>query len=553
MAISEETIVKLVEDSDKLTKSDLITAKIKSRHLACSIVDVLLGQNLLSEDELGQILAQYFHVPYINLKTTNISPEVLNLVPEMLAVERGVIAFEMNDRRVSLAIEDPRDLALLELVKKTIGPGTQIKPYVTTKSSLKYLLKMYKQSTEDAGEAMTVTSLHADSAVLTIDKMLDDALRDDASDIHIEVTESQVLVRYRIDGVLHDDLYLSKNMHGPLVARIKVLSQLKLDEHRLPQDGNFSYRAKSGEKVSLRVSLIPMVNGEKVVLRILHDALTKFDLKDLGFSKKDQLIVEKMLERNHGIVLMTGPTGSGKTTTLYTMLGLLNNPGVNIITIEDPVENRIRRTNQIQVNTNVNLTFATGLRSILRQDPDIIMVGEIRDAETSVIAVNAAMTGHNVFSSVHANTAASAIPRMLDLGVEPFLLASTLNMVVAQRLVRILCSKCKQEIRLSDLIKKRIAESKRSLSPIVFKNLTKNFAAKGCRECNYTGFRGRTGVFEIVTVDEEIKNYIVEKKTSTEIWNAAKKKGATSMLEDGILKVKQGVTSIEELFRVISD
>lgn len=554
MAINQSTLKRLIEKSKLVSKADLNRALKISRHLGCSITDVLIGRNLLSGEDLGKILAKYYKVKLIDLKKVSISQKTLRLVPESLAVERGVVTFAKKSNQVLVAMEDPKDLELIELVRKTIGAGIKIVPHVATPEGIKEALKLYKKRKRGEAEGMVeVTKPRATSAVSLINQFLEGAEREEASDIHIEPLSSQVLVRYRIDGVLHDQMALPKKMHSSLVARVKILSDLKLDEQRHPQDGRFSFKTKRGETISLRVSTAPSVYGEKVVLRILHDALTKINLEELGLLPEDQEIMGRILERTHGMFLVTGPTGSGKTTTLYTVLGLLNKPGVNIMTIEDPVENKIRRINQIQVNPLINLDFAQGLRAMLRQDPDIIMVGEIRDRETAVIAVNAALTGHLVFSTVHANNAAAAIPRMIDLGVEPFLLASTLNIVVAQRLVRILCPKCVEEIPISPLIKKRFNEAKNSVSVDIKRGLEKNYKPKGCSSCYYTGFRGRTGIFEVVLVDEEIQDLIVTKASSGSIWKAARKKGSKTMLEDGLIKVAKGITSIDEVFRVISE
>lgn len=554
VAINQSTLKKLIEKSRLVSKTDLNRAQKISRHLGCSITDVLLGRNLLTEEDLGKILARYYKVKLVDLKKVSIPQKTLRLIPESLAVERGVVAFTRKGSQVLLAMEDPKDLELIELVRKTIGVGTKIVPHVATAEGIKEALKLYKKRKKGEAEGLVeIAKPRGVSAVAIINRLLEDAVGEEASDIHIEPLPSQVLIRYRVDGVLHDQMALPKKMHSSLVARVKILSELKLDEQRHPQDGRFSFKTKRGETISLRVSSAPSVYGEKIVLRILHDALTKINLEELGLLPEDQEIIGRILDRTHGMFLVTGPTGSGKTTTLYTILGLLNNPGVNIMTIEDPVENKIRRINQIQVNPQINLDFAQGLRAMLRQDPDIIMVGEVRDRETAVIAVNAGITGHLVFSTVHANNAAAAMPRMIDLGVEPFLLASTLNMVVAQRLVRILCPKCVEEIPISPLIKKRLDDAEDRVSPDIKKALEKNFTPKGCSACYYTGFRGRTGIFELILVDEEIQDLIVAKASSGPIWEAARKKGSKTMLEDGLIKVAKGITSIDEVFRVISE
>lgn len=553
MTISPLSLTKLVEKSKLVSKKDLALAQVTSQHLGCSITDVLVGRGLLKDSDLGKLLSDYYRCKFVDLEKIHITQAVLNLIPENLATERRVIPFTKDKGQVSVAMLDPKDLELIEIVHKTIGSASKIIPYVATEKGIKEGLKLYKKIVSKETETEEINKPKTVSAVIKIEQLLEDAIKEEASDIHIEPLGNQALIRFRIDGVLHDQSFLPIEAHPSIVARIKVLSELKLDEHRHPQDGQFSFQSKSGEKISLRVSVIPTVYGEKVVLRTLGDTLTKFNLEDLGLLPEDQEMIGKVLNRTHGMFLVTGPTGSGKTTTLYTLLGLLNNPGVNIITIEDPVENRIRRVNQTQVNPLIDLTFAKGLRSILRQDPDIVMVGEIRDTETSVIAVNAAMTGHLVFSSVHANNAAGAIPRMIDLGVEPFLLASTLNMVVAQRLVRVLCPKCKKENPISEIIQKRLDDSGTRLSADIKRNLRINYQPKGCPACNHTGFHGRTGIFEIINVDDQVKNLIISKSASNVIWESVRKQGTKTMLEDGLIKVSQGITTIEEVLRVISE
>lgn len=554
MPANIDSIIKLIEQGGLVKKPDLDDALKVATHLGCDVSDVLLGRNLITEDDYGKILSYHFGITFVNLDKIDIPHQVISLIPEDMAAERKTIIFENNNGVLGVAMQDPQDLETIETIKKTIGPQYKIATYVATSTGLKNALKAYKQRVVNvqAGGIVKVDETGL-SAIALVEDFLEYAVREEASDIHIEPMPEHILIRVRVDGVLNDYKVLSINQHSPITARIKILSNLKIDEQRLPQDGQFSYQTKTGQKISLRVSIIPTVYGEKTVLRILKTQQIKFNLDELGFLPEDQKAVGKILQRTHGMFLVTGPTGSGKTTTLYTVLGLLNRPDVNIVTIEDPVENRILRVNQTQVNSDISLTFASGLRSILRQDPDIVMVGEIRDKETSVIAINAAMTGHLVFSSVHANTAAGAIPRMLDLGCEPFLLASTLNMIIAQRLVRILCPKCRVTIPISQAIRERLRETRGGIAKGVTSVLTDNFIPKGCPHCLNTGFRGRLGIFEILLIDDDIKELIVAKASSDKIWDTARAKGPKTMLEDGLIKVSKGITSIEEVFRVISE
>lgn len=554
MPVNIDSLIKLIEGSGLVKKPDIDDALKVATHLGCDVSDVLLGRNLITEDDYGKILSYHFGISFVNLDNIDIPHEVISLIPEEMAAERMSIVFENKNKILGVAMLDPQDLETIETIKKTVGPQYKIVTYVATSTGIKSALKSYKQRVINVQAASTMkvdeTGL---SAIALVEDFLEYSVREEASDVHIEPMPEHLLIRVRVDGVLNDYKVLSINQHSPITARIKILSNLKIDEQRLPQDGQFSYQTKTGQKISLRVSVIPTVYGEKTVLRILKTQQIKFNLDELGFLPEDQKAVGKILQRTHGMFLVTGPTGSGKTTTLYTVLGLLNRPDVNIVTIEDPVENRILRVNQTQVNADINLTFASGLRSILRQDPDIVMVGEIRDKETAVIAINAAMTGHLVFSSVHANTAAGAIPRMLDLGCEPFLLASTLNMVIAQRLVRILCPKCKQKVPLTQPIIERLREARGGISPGVANMLNYNYVPKGCPHCLGTGFRGRIGIFEILLIDDDVKELIVQKSSSDKIWDTARKKGPKTMLEDGLIKVSKGITSIEEVFRVISE
>ncbi len=551
MSIDDLQLKRLLIENNLITEVDFENAEKIANHLGCLVTDVLIGRNVVKEDDLGRILSIYYKVDYINLRKVDIPTNVINIIPENIAAEKGVIAFSLSGNELYVAFEDPDDLAVSETVKKTVGSSYQIKVFVAMPQIIKSAIKLYKKI-DEGSENVHIKTQTASSSVSLVNDMLESAIRQEASDIHIEPLPDKMLVRFRIDGVLHDDEYWAKEVHPSTIARIKILSDLKIDETRLPQDGQFAFTSKSGEKVSLRVSVIPSVYGEKIVLRILKSGVTLFNLDELGLLPEDQEVVFKILKRTHGMFLVTGPTGSGKTTTLYTILGLLNKPDVNIVTIEDPVENKITRVNQIQVHSGIDLTFANGLRSILRQDPDIVMVGEIRDSETAVIAINAAMTGHLVFSSVHANTSAGAIPRMIDLGVEPFLLASTLNMVVAQRLVRVLCPNCKSESPMTNILISKLDELSEDVSPSIRSLLKSNFSSSGCGYCFHTGYKGRIGIFETLLVDENIRKMIYEKRTSDDIWRMAREAKTKSMIEDGLIKVSKGLTTIEEVLRVIS-
>lgn len=379
-----------------------------------------------------------------------------------------------------------------------------------------------------------------------IDAILQDALTYRASDIHFEPQEKEVIVRFRVDGVLQEAGRIPREHYENILNRVKVLAHLRTDEHFSAQDGSIRY-AHDDIAIDLRISIVPILDGEKIAIRLLHGYIRAFTLDNLGFSKADQVILINASQKPFGMILVTGPTGSGKTTTLYALLNILNRPGVNITTIEDPVEYKIAGANQIQVNLQTNLTFAKGLRSIVRQDPDIVLVGEIRDHETAEIAVNAALTGHLLLSTFHANDAATSIPRLLDMGVEPFLLTSTLEVVIAQRLVRKLCEKCRVE---DDVAQEELVKLLPSAKKFFPDKRTTLLRSKGCAACGHTGYKGRIGIFEFIPVNEEMQNLILKNPSTQQIRDLARTQGARSLFEDGMLKVKEGITTIEEVLRV---
>lgn len=482
-----------------------------------------------------------------------------------------------------MAMMDPTDIPIKEFIKKETG--LELKVFLMGKSSWQFGLSKYHSNLE--GEIKTLVnkgkSADKDSDLTTslddelkrmseeipvvqvVDTLLEYAVLEKASDIHIEPQEKSVTVRYRIDGVLHEVMTLPKVIHAALVARIKVMTNLKIDEHRLPQDGRFKIE-KEGYKFSLRVSTIPVFDGEKVVMRLLDESTKAMSLEALGFESTQLDIITRNIKKPHGMLLVTGPTGSGKSTTLYAVLSILNQKGVNISTIEDPVEYRIVGANQMQVSPKIGLTFAIGLRALLRQDPNIIMIGEVRDQETAEEAVHAAMTGHIVLSTLHTNSAAGSPPRLIDIGVEPYLIASTINAVVGQRLVRIICPDCKTPVKLDEemaaslakqfnlekllMVMKRekvIDDKIDSLAGLEF------FRGQGCNKCGMTGYKGRLGVHEILEVTPEIGEMIVKRATTQEIQDAAEQKGMILMWQDGFIKAVKGITTIEEILRVTKE
>lgn len=556
----------LVKTAGVVAEKDLEDAQKTAIHLAVPLHDVLIGRKLIARDVIGGLIAKSMGTGYVDLKRQTIPKDVLLTVKEELARERKVIPFARENGILHLAMEDPKDLESINFIRKVTG--LTIIPFLTFGKDIKFGLHQYKSSlSETFGKLLerarkghghvSLQELAEDVSVIeAVNQMLEYSVIQEASDIHIEALPDAVLVRYRIDGVLHDMITLPKDLHAAIVARIKILATLKLDESRLPQDGRFKFESEEGDAVSLRVSVLPTVEGEKVVLRLLESGAPSFSLEDLGYDPDSVTKIKKVLVRPHGLILLSGPTGSGKTTSLYTMLNMLNTGEVNISTVEDPVENRIRRINQTQVNPQINFSFAEGLRSLLRQDPDIVMVGEIRDADTAGISTNAAMTGHLVLSTLHTNDASGAIPRLIDLGAEPFLVASTLELVIAQRLVRKLCSRCAVSRPTDPTVVGYMIDG---VSDPAEKELLKNLippeikTAPGCNYCSYTGFSGRTGVYELFAVNDEIRQLILDRATAIQIKAAALKNGMQTMLVDGAVKVAAGLTTLEEVLRVTFD
>lgn len=568
MAVDSQTLKELLVDSGRITFDQFTSSAKTAKHLNVSIIEVLIGRRLIAEKDLGEILAKSAGVPFVDLKHIDIAQNVIDLIPQEMAISMRVVPFEHKENKLSLAMEDATNLETIEFVRKKTD--LDVVPYLATPNGIKYALRFYRKGIKEfirLSQEWTKSTLTADvgaerlaqdvSIVRLVDTMVEYAASEEASDIHIEGLSDGVLIRYRVDGILHDIVTLPKKLHQALIARIKILSDLKLDETRRPQDGRFRFKTKEGELISLRVSIMPSVEGEKVVLRLLESVLQRFGLEELGLGSYDSKIVKTAISKPHGLILVTGPTGSGKTTTLYTILGLLNTPEVNISTIEDPVENRIPRVTQTQVNPQIGLSFADGLRSLLRQDPDIIMVGEIRDRETGSIAVNAALTGHIVLSTLHTNDAASAIPRLIDLGVEPFLIASTLNLIIAQRLVRLTCSECQVENKLHqetvDELKNILAKEGYNLQEIENIVVQTYHRGEGCSHCNWVGYKGRTGIYELLPVDDSIHSLVVKKTSAEEIKKVALSKGMKTMLYDGMMKVKDKKTTVEEVLRVTAE
>lgn len=532
---------KLLVDSKAISSKDFQEAEKEAEEKKSPLDDVLIEKNLISDEELGRLLADELGFPFINLRKTKIKPEILEIVPEILAKEKGIIVFDKDKKGLKAALSEPGNLETIEFLGKKTGQN--IIPHFATKRDIVSALNYYQKDLKEQVEKLLAkAAVNQPPVAELVQLILELANFNRASDIHFEPYSDKTVLRFRIDGVLHDVLVLPKSFHDLLISRIKVLSRLRTDLHDSSQDGHFSFEGPQ-EQIDIRVSVVPVEQDEKAVLRLLSEKTRKLDLKDLGFSEKDLKIVQKQIKKPWGMILVSGPAGSGKTTTLYAILKILNKRSVNIMTIEDPIEYDIDGINQIQVNQKTNLTFAEGLKAIVRQNPDIIMVGEIRDDETVSLAVNAAMTGHLVLSTFHANDAATSLTRLADMGAEPYLITSTVNLVISQRLVRRICPQCIESYEIE-------------ASKIPFK-LQKSatgkirlFRGRGCSLCQDTGYLGRVAIFEILEMQESIKSLVIGKADAGQIKAEAQKLGMATMLEDGWKKAENGVTTLEEILRV---
>lgn len=582
MRIQNKQLKDFLLDSNLIPKEKVNETFQEAEQQKKQLGNLLLEKKIISEIELRKLYAYILGIPFVDLVKEIIAADILQIIPEPIAKKYNIIAFEKTGRNLKVAMLNPEDLQTIDFIKKKTG--MKIIPCLTSEESIKTILKQYEKSLkaefgdiiEKSSEEVSEKEQEEDlekvaqdlPVVRIVDTLLKHAILQSASDIHIEPEEHEVGVRYRIDGILHNAMSLPKQILPGIVARIKVLSNLKLDEHRLPQDGRFKIE-KDDYKISFRVSILPVFDGEKIVMRLLDESSKGLTLEKMGISGNALEIVHRQIKRPNGMILVTGPTGSGKTTTLYTIMDILNVPEVNISTVEDPVEYRMPRVNQTQVNSKIGMTFAAALRSLLRQDPDILMVGEIRDNETLEIAIHSAMTGHLVLSTLHTNSAAGALPRMLDMGAEPFLVASTTNVIIAQRLVRKICPECRTEYSLSDKEIKLLSANfkideileflkkadmlKGKIKPGDKWNTIKFYKAKGCEQCNHEGYHGRNGIYEVLEVDSDIQKLIADHATADVIEKRAKEKGMVTMLEDGFAKAVQGITTIEEIMRVTKE
>ena len=584
MPALDTTLLDLLKTKNKLNDADYQRVKDEAINSPLSPEDILLSHNLLSEEIISEAKAEILKIPYLDVSSTSVSPEALNVLPEAVATKYIAlpISIDKANNLLVIVMANPVDLQALDFIERKTG--MKIQPHLGGKNKLIKEIKLrYAQSlSSEVTEALKDTAMSRPDVKLRsaeisggvireapiskiVSTILDFAIKARASDVHIEPMEEKTRVRYRIDGILYEKLVLPRNVHDSVISRIKILSHMKIDEKRIPQDGRFNFRS-SEEEVDLRVSSLPTSHGEKIVMRLLKKALKVPDLPELGLRGKALLNLQNSIRVPHGIILVTGPTGSGKTTTLYSILDKINTPKVNIMTLEDPVEYQIGGITQTQVNVQAGLSFASGLRSFLRQDPDVIMVGEIRDNETADIAVNAAMTGHLVLSTLHTNDAATTLPRLGDMKIEPFLIATTTNVIIAQRLVRKICKNCIVSYNLTKdiikdlekqfnvdelkkvLIKQGAVKGKEdSLSSMLF------YKGKGCKQCSKTGYKGRIGIYEVIEISENISQLILKKASADEINKAAKAEGMITISQDGFIKAKQGITTIEEIIRVTQE
>lgn len=593
MRISDSTIEKMLERSGVATTEQIEALKEEGVRSRRALQDLVIQRELMNEDVMTRAFADYAQIPFITIDPRDIPNEVLNKIPERIARQYNTILFKIDeDGTMNLAMDDPDDVQAVNFIQKEIGEQTRI--HIATKTNILNCLENYRgdvneelndvidtqrEKTNDV-KAAADADISEDSPIAqTINLLLEYAIRSSASDIHIEPREEFVQIRYRIDGVLKEVNRLPRNVVGALISRIKILSNLKIDERRVPQDGRFKIKV-AGKQYALRVSTLPIADGEKVVMRILDESNQAVTLTDLGYWGHSLAILSNAVTEPNGMILVTGPTGSGKSTSLFSVLTMLNTPDVNISTIEDPVEYKIPGVNQTQTNAKAGMTFASGLRALLRQDPNIIMVGEIRDGETANLGVQAALTGHLVFSTLHTNNAATTLPRLLDMGIEPFLIASTVKAVVGQRLVRRLCMTCRQQmtpstdeitaitnlfnlrdgqtfaavhtLEIQAAAEKVGGDTPVSTSETTIQHLWKA-SPEGCDDCNHTGYRGRVGIYEVLENTVPLQQLIISNGTSNQIQETAIIEGMITMQTDGLVKALRGNTTIEEVLRVTKE
>lgn len=591
MRISDTTLEKLLVDNKLATTEQLKPLKEEAVRTSTTLQDVVIASRIADEPTLTKLYAAFADIPYIEMNPSDITNETLNRIPERIARQYEAVIFRIDEDtgQIHMAMDDPDDIQAISFLEKEIG--TNVRIYIAPHNNILQALENYRGDVneelnqvidiqrEDDGTAQQVSEADvAENSPIaqTVNLLLEYAIRSAASDIHIEPRENYVQIRYRIDGVLKEVNQLPRNVLGALISRIKILANLKIDERRVPQDGRFKIKI-AGKQYALRVSTLPIADGEKVVMRILDESNQAVTLQQLGYWGHSLSVLSNAMTQPNGMILVTGPTGSGKSTSLFSVLSMLNKPDVNISTIEDPVEYKIQGVNQTQTNAKAGMTFANGLRALLRQDPNIIMVGEIRDGETANLGVQAALTGHLVFSTLHTNNAATTLPRLLDMNIEPFLIASTVKAVVGQRLVRRLCTVCRVQyapeqpeideiVSLFNLregqtfsyihaLEQQASEQKvggETPAGTTEQTIVSLWHAnpEGCDECSHTGYKGRIGIYEVLGVTVPIQKMITANATSEQIQSQAIVEGMTTMQTDGLVKVLRGNTTLEEVLRV---
>jgi len=571
---TQRIIERIIRETNLVAQDKLEAALASAKKNQVTLDEQLVNEHLVNEQVLYETLANGLKLPYADLTAKNIRRDIYTLLPEQLIQAHRIVPFEKSNTEVKVAMVDPDDLEIIDFTEKKTGLRVSVS--LTSPSSIQHVLTMYRKGlradietigkkTEETSSKEDLTQLAQDVPVVKlVDSLLEYAVYESASDIHIEPGEIETIVRYRVDGVLRQAMKLPKKVHPGVVARIKILANLKIDEHRLPQDGRF--KIKTDEyAVAFRVSILPVYDGEKLVLRLLNESAQVLTLEQLGLQPEAMEMMKRNVAKPHGMIFVSGPTGSGKTTTLYTVLNILNTPKVNVSTIEDPIEYRMPGVNQTQVNPKIGMTFAAGLRSLLRQDPNIIMVGEIRDEETAEIAAHAALTGHLVLSTIHTNDAVTVLPRLTEMKVPTFLIASTTNLIIAQRLVRKICQHCIESYTLSP---KAISELEKQIQvEYLLQTLESHgaivkgakvhellfFRGRGCAQCNQEGYKGRIGIYETLEMNDDLAKIILENGTAADLQEYAIHHGMVTMLQDGLLKAKSGTTTIEEVLRVTKE